>query len=138
MADPQIEQIVRDLVGVTERVIKKITLDLTANLIDTTPVDTGWARANWVPRIGETFIDDAPPDTEDDQLAALPGRQAEQQAGVAAVAASYTLGQGPVFVSNNVPYIQVLNDGHSQQAPAGFVEAAIEKAVRVDLESIAT
>ncbi|MFZ4165309.1 hypothetical protein [Brevundimonas sp. NPDC058933] len=29
-------------------------------------------------------------------------------------------------VENMVPYIGVLNDGHSQQAPAGFVENVID------------
>lgn len=30
-----------------------------------------------------------------------------------------------IYVFNNVKYLQVLNNGHSQQAPAGFVERAI-------------
>jgi hypothetical protein len=30
---------------------------------------------------------------------------------------------------NNVPYIQQLNYGHSKQAPALFVEAAIDRAL---------
>jgi formaldehyde-activating enzyme involved in methanogenesis len=32
-------------------------------------------------------------------------------------------------VSNNVPYINRLNEGHSAQAPAGFVQQAVAKAV---------
>lgn len=31
------------------------------------------------------------------------------------------------FLSNNVPYINRLNEGHSRQAPAGFVEGAIDR-----------
>ena len=57
-----------------------------------------------------------------------------QQQGIAEVATQYTLDQGSVFVSNNVPYILKLNDGHSQQAPAGFIQTAIHKAVTTDLE----
>lgn len=34
------------------------------------------------------------------------------------------------FVANNVAYIQRLDAGHSQQAPAGFVRAALAKAVQ--------
>jgi hypothetical protein len=45
---------------------------------------------------------------------------------------------GEVHVSNAVPYVQSLNDGHSQQAPAGFVQAAIAKAVELDLKAIET
>ena len=31
------------------------------------------------------------------------------------------------YITNNVPYINKLNDGHSSQAPAHFVEAAIDQ-----------
>jgi hypothetical protein len=30
-----------------------------------------------------------------------------------------------VYISNNLPYIDRLNKGHSKQAPAGFIESAI-------------
>ena len=52
----QIRAIVRGLERVTERVIIKITTDVTANLIETTPVDLGWARANWVPSLGAPVV----------------------------------------------------------------------------------
>ena len=56
MADAQVRAVIRSLERLSERVITKITLDVTANLIESTPVDTGWARANWVPQIGAPFI----------------------------------------------------------------------------------
>ena len=34
-----------------------------------------------------------------------------------------------VHVTNNVPYINRLNYGHSTQAPAGFIERAVENAI---------
>lgn len=120
--------VVQTLARFTEKHIKVITLDVTANLIEDTPRDTGWARSNWVPSIGTeargmgNLLD---PDDGD----VAEARRASQ-AGVALVASTYTLKQGKVFVSNNVPYIGRLNDGHSQQAPAGFVQAAIARAVR--------
>lgn len=113
-----------------ESIIKKITLDIVANLTAApseggTPVDTGWARANWVPQIGT-----APTGTVGSP-ANVTG--APQHAGAVAVAAGYKLDKGPVFISNNVPYILKLNAGSSQQAPKGFIQAAIAKAIRVDL-----
>ena len=33
----------------------------------------------------------------------------------------------PGIIENNVEYIGVLNDGHSPQAPAGFVETTVQK-----------
>lgn len=78
-----------------------------------TPVQTGHARANWVPSVGAPFAGEV---------------QGSSDAGMADVLA-YTLDQGPLWVANNVPYIRALNYGHSKQAPAMFVEAAIMRAM---------
>lgn len=127
MADPAVRVVVRAVRGFTETIVKKITLDVTANLIEDTPRDTGWARSNWVPTIG------MPPAEE-----ALVGSPEQvntsvQQSGIAKVATGYRLIQGAIFISNNVPYIGRLNDGSSKQAPSGFVQAAILRAVRQNL-----
>ena len=123
----EIRAIVRGLDRFSERAIVKITLDLTANLIETTPVDVGWARANWVPSIGSPVVKDLSEAERNVQSAA-----AEQSAGTASVL-GYLLRRGRVFISNNVEYILALNDGHSAQAPPGFVQRAIRKAVTVDI-----
>jgi hypothetical protein len=52
----------------------------------------------------------------------------EHGAGVAAVL-SYKLADGALYESNNAPYINQLNLGHSNQAPVGFVETAIDQAL---------
>lgn len=128
----QIIEIVKDLKDLTGKAIKKITLDLTANLVEVTPVDIGWARANWVPSIGRPSL----PRTISGKPTAgqLSAKEGKQEQGLAKVATQYTLDQGVVFVSNNVPYILRLNDGHSQQEPAGFIQRAITKAVTVDFK----
>lgn len=120
----QIRAIGQDLNRTLERVVRKVTLDITANLIRTTPVDTGWARANWIPRIGRPV--GRPAGTREAV------NTAEQAAGQASIA-SYRLQNGTTHVTNNVPYINRLNMGHSRQAPAGFVQGAIRKAVEEDL-----
>jgi hypothetical protein len=125
----QVRQIIEALREVGEKVIKQITLDVTANLIETTPVDTGWARANWIPSIG-------PREGVAGTRENISG--AEQEIGKAQVVTEYKIEMGEVHVSNAVPYVQSLNDGHSQQAPAGFVQAAIAKAVELDLKAIET
>lgn len=33
-------------------------------------------------------------------------------------------------ITNSVPYINRLNDGHSKQSPAGFIEAIVDKHCR--------
>lgn len=112
-----------------ELVIRKISLDVTANLIETTPVDTGWARANWVPSVGTPFEGTAGSREEAEGGQINPGPQVAGQAEIL----RYRLSDGSAFSSNNVPYILRLNDGSSAQAPAGFVEAAIDKALTQDI-----
>ena len=125
--------IMDELDGFTERIVKGIALDITANLIETTPVDLGWARANWVPVIGvraETRAITNPEGADIDR------QRGKQQAGIAQVAARYKLGAGAIHIINPVTYIVPLNEGSSKQAPAGFVQDAIRKAVTKDLKGL--
>lgn len=123
----QVEAIIADLDRLTEREMVALTLEVTANLREDTPVDTGWAAANWVPSVGSQAAD--PPQ--------LPGRanpgdvvSALARAGEGeAELLGYRLSQGSTFVTNGVPYIQPLNNGSSAKAPAGFVQAGVERAV---------
>lgn len=120
MAKGEAEAISRGLKKAAERVIKAITVNVAAELVERTPVDTGWARGNWVPSVGA-------PHEGTVGTPESPGTGA-YETGLGQVAA-YQLELGPTFVSNNVSYINRLNEGHSAQAPAGFVQVAIAKAV---------
>lgn len=125
--------VVKDLQGSVETAVKALTLEIHAELVKAapeggTPVDTGWARANWVPNIG-TPERDTVGTREQAEAAGGNFRSAVPEQGLAVVAASYRLQQGPVYVSNNVPYIENLNAGSSKQAPSGFVQKAIRRAV---------
>lgn len=110
----------------TEKVVTAISVNVTAELIENTPVDTGWARANWIPAIGTPFEEAV---TGNPDPAIVPNQRGLQQSGLASVITGYSLSRGPVFVTNNVPYILSLNDGSSAQAPAAFVQAAIAAGV---------
>ena len=103
-----------------EKVATKVTVDTTANLIETTPVDTGWARSNWVPSIGG--FSGSPAGSKENVS------DSEQAVGIASLA-GYKISKNNLYISNNVPYIGDLNDGTSTQAPSGFVQNAIAKAV---------
>lgn len=126
---PETLKVVTALEGATERTVKRLTLEVTANLQERTPVDVGWARANWVPSIGNPYRISVGNLSEDERRAQLGSAQAQQQSGTAQVAATYRLSQGSTFVSNNVPYIVFLNNGTSQQAPAAFVQQEIQNAI---------
>lgn len=105
-----------------EQIAKSLVLHIDANLrrnpaAGGTPVDTGHARANWLPGVS------MPP-----RVVAAGTDTATHDAGIAAVLA-YTLSDGPLYESNNVPYMRRLNQGYSPQANAGFIEAAIDEAL---------
>jgi hypothetical protein len=87
-------------------------------VIMATPVDTGRARANWQISI-DTEIDSELDST--DAQGALTRNQG--------IIRSYR--NGAIILQNNVAYIGQLNDGWSAQAPAGFVEKALQTAARV-------
>lgn len=139
MVSTQIRIVVRAMEGLAEQIVRKIVLDVVANLLRSpsdggTPVDTGWARANWIPVIGSPSGRAAPPPGDNTQTrgaASILGGQ--QQAAVAAIATGYKLRMGKVTIANNVPYILPLNAGSSKQSAKNFVQRAIMKAVTVDL-----
>lgn len=94
---------------------KALTLQIDANVRKATPVDTGHARANWVPSVGSPHSGE------------VQGGSAHDQ-GVTRVLA-FKLEDGALYVSNAVPYVPRLNDGHSKQAPSLFIETAVDQAV---------
>lgn len=49
----------------------------------------------------------------------------------APVIAKFDVAQGKLYIFNNVPYIGVLNAGHSTIAPPNFVEKAIQAATQI-------
>lgn len=120
----QVTIVVRELRGGVQRVVRDLAVNITAELIERTPVDTGWARANWIPTIGAS---DNTPATGNPTTAIVPAQRNRQEASTAALATGYRLERGAVFISNNVPYILRLNDGSSKQAPSGFVQASIRR-----------
>jgi len=111
-----------------DTLVRKVALVADQAVVSGTPVDTGRARSNWIATLG------AAPDTEIEPY--VPGElgstaAANTQAAIdqaETVIAGYTSGQ-EIHITNNVPYIQDLNDGSSAQAPAGFVEEAVLEAV---------
>jgi hypothetical protein len=93
-----------------------------------TPLDTGWAAANWGLCIGRKGVPKKPMGKYPEDAAGLHIRPIPLNAyfpNIDAVLA--TAGIAPfIWVFNNVPYIQALEDGHSKsQAPNGMVLNAL-------------
>jgi hypothetical protein len=101
------------------RQLVKLQVDLTVRFVEIvaelTPFRTGHAQANWIashssPDTAENFDEPSSVDEISRRARrALRGTKFGET----------TYGQ------NNAPYISLLNDGSSAQAPAGFVETAI-------------
>jgi hypothetical protein len=131
--DGQIDIIVADLENYTRGEIIALAQNVNANLRDSpplgTPIDTGWASANWVPSVGEPFVDPSADTVKDPTPAQISARARQSAEGLNELL-SWRNQDGPIFSTNNVPYIGALNNGHSSQSPRGFVQAAIEKAIR--------
>lgn len=103
-------------------------------LIQTTPVDTGAAVSNW--RVGLNFT---PKGIIQPHSPGKKGSTARANKDAAISAAEnvinkFTSRKGEaskrIYIINNSPYINRLNQGYSKQAPAGFVEAAVAAGLR--------
>lgn len=117
---PEGQVVVEALRKHVDAVVKRIAINAVAYLQEATPVDTGWARANWILSIGtpvtaavgtRSAVDRSAPSTALRQLL------------------QYRSAMGPVYITNRVPYIIYLNRGWSAQAPSGFVQIAVMRAV---------
>lgn len=100
-----------ELPRVIQQVTQKIALQGLTGLVMKTPVDLGGARANWQVTIGE------PADGEIDDT---------DPSGQPTIAKGTTVTLtvppfGVVWITNNLPYIEALENGHSQQAPQGML-----------------
>lgn len=106
-----------------DQITRQVALAADRAVVVATPVLTGRARANWQATLGAPAVG-----TVSD--GAVGARRAGTVAGPTAAAANvialYKGGpSAAIFLTNNLPYIVPLNNGHSKQAPAGFVEKAL-------------
>jgi hypothetical protein len=133
---PDLEQFSRRITVRAERVaqnadrlIRKVALAVDQAVVHATPVDTGRARSNWIAQLGSPSSEIREPYAPGDGLGASEAANAQAATDQALSAiAQYRSGQ-EIHITNNLPYIQKLNDGHSAQAPENFVEQAIQAGI---------
>lgn len=120
LIDEEVHQAVGDeMIGLTK--------SLVANLYLTNPVETGHSRGNWIPSIG--------PGNEEPYGSREAPSDVAQDAGLADVEANYRFTPAApltIQIPNAVEYITNLDEGSSSQAPAGWVEMAIEQAMNTE------
>ena len=94
-------------------VVRKVAFEIFKSVIFMTPVDTGRARANWNFAYGNIdYSVKAKGDTSDPEIKAL------------GLISTKVNGRN-IFISNNLPYAQRLEDGYSNQAPTGMVRVTV-------------
>lgn len=106
-----------------DRLVRRCALATDAAVVIATPVDTGRARSNWQVELGQAATGVVDALDKSGQSALAQGKK---------VIDTYKSGSS-LNITNNLPYIERLNDGWSAQAPAGFVE----KAVQIGVDAIA-
>lgn len=120
MAGSNAKNIMIGIMDFTKKESIQLAFEIHGRLVEETPKDTGFAASNWVPQIGSRYSSVAGSPENIDST--------EQATGLAQLA-NWDIRRGPAFISNNVEYIQALNAGHSQQAPAMFVEKIVQSEV---------
>ena len=99
-----------------DRKVRAVTIGVFSSVIKMTPVDTGRAKGNWQCTIG------SPANTI---------LEIEDQDGGITTSAMIATVPNPagskVYLTNNLPYIQKLEYGHSTKAPNGMVRVSIDR-----------
>ncbi len=101
--------------------VRATALVINQTVIFATPKDTGHAKANWQVGIDSPITKEI--DEED------PGQGEATIGRNAGMIRAAPKGMKSIILSNNVPYINRLNEGSSSQAPAQFVQIAILDAI---------
>lgn len=94
-------------------IFRKISLELDARIVLSTPVDTGRARGNWFPSLNSPSSRIEMDASDKSGSGAMSAAQ-----GIVNIA---DLGE-TIWFTNNLPYILPLENGHSGQAPEGMVD----------------
>ena len=93
----------------------KIGMQLLERIVMMTPVDTGRARGNWQASIDDPVSSVLVTTSKNGQTAINKGIRVIERV---------TSGQS-IWISNNLPYIEALENGWSGQAPAGMLSVAL-------------
>lgn len=116
-----------------DRVVKNVSLRVTTNVVQDTPVDEGRAKSNWIASVGSPRFEDVEPYFPG-QAGSTAGENEDAAIANAQAAISSRRPGQPIYVTNTVgsddddPYIGKLNRGSSAQAPSRFVQLAAVRA----------
>ena len=116
------------MVESTEALVSEVTEEIGNELVPATPVDTGFARANWRASLNAPAAE---------PVSFLDPSGQSTMSRIATVGLRYRVGE-TVFIINRAPYIGSLNAGSSPQASAGFVNKAVRDGMGRAVQRIET
>lgn len=116
--------ILSELEDVVSQTGRKLAVNIDRRLVQETPRDTGSAKASWLVAYGQPNNEIVDVDGND------VGTAAAQAIEKGAIEASKFKAGDVLYITNNQPYIERLNEGWSQQAPSRYVDQIIEEEVR--------
>ncbi len=114
--------ILDDLEEEVNEEVRKVALNLLNGLTLRTPVDSGRARGNWFVSPSERS------NRTIDEFRRAAQARTEGTATINSVISQR--GLPTITISNNLPYIEKLNEGSSLQAPRMFVELEIQRVTK--------
>ena len=117
------------------RVIRKIALAIDQVTVLATPVDTGRARANWIVTVrGPSTGSGVQPSTNGERGSEARGAANAQRslnAGSTVISQYDDEKHAGIFITNNLPYIEFLEEGSSAQAPEGMLKQGLNAGLQV-------
>lgn len=115
--------ILSDIEDVISQEGRKLGINIDRRLVLETPRDTGSAKASWLVAYGQPSNEVVDVDGND------VGTAAAQAIEKGALEASKFKAGDTLYITNNQPYIERLNEGWSEQAPSRYIDQIIEEEV---------
>lgn len=100
------------------KIVRAATIDLFSGIIKSTPVDTGRAQGAWATSVGSAS-------------SGAPERLGEAAAIAEAVTNTPPGAGQETYLSNALPYIERLENGWSDKAPAGMVRINMDRVSKI-------
>lgn len=112
--------------------IRKVALAVFQGVVNGSPVDRGQFRASWMPSINAPSEDIAPeidrgergPDPSPAGAAAYNEAMARFNQ---VISKESVTGNESIYISNNMPYAELLAEGSSQQAANGWIQNVLDE-----------
>ncbi len=106
---------------VCDKTFRGTSIAMSRGVIEKTPVDTGRARGNWFPSF----------DTPSTEITSKTSKLGAESIIRTVQKVSELTTDKSFFLTNNLPYIVVLENGSSTQAPNGMVAITVNEFQRV-------